>query len=108
MPELRAYSLLRGADRAPGGDELKSCPTCRRLYPDDAGFCPVDGVALLRSTDVPVAKADDDPRVGSLLCMRYQVRRVVADGGMGRVYEALDMQDKSRVAVKVLHADVSH
>ena len=40
--------------------------------------------------------------------MRYQVRRVVADGGMGRVYEALDMQDKSRVAVKVLHADVSH
>ena len=24
--------------------------------------------------------------------MRYQVRRVVADGGMGRVYEALDMQ----------------
>jgi serine/threonine-protein kinase len=38
--------------------------------------------------------------------MRYQVRRVVADGGMGRVYEALDMQDKARVAIKVLHADV--
>jgi serine/threonine-protein kinase len=39
--------------------------------------------------------------------MRYQVRRVVADGGMGRVYQALDMQDKSGVAVKVLHADVA-
>jgi serine/threonine-protein kinase len=39
--------------------------------------------------------------------MRYQVRRVVADGGMGRVYEALDMQDKKGVAVKVLHADVA-
>jgi serine/threonine-protein kinase len=39
--------------------------------------------------------------------MRYQVRRVVADGGMGRVYEALDLQDKKGVAVKVLHADVA-
>jgi serine/threonine-protein kinase len=39
--------------------------------------------------------------------MRYQVRRVVADGGMGRVYQALDMQDKSGVAVKVLHQDVA-
>jgi serine/threonine protein kinase len=64
-------------------------------------------VALLRSTDVPVAGTDADPRVGTLLCMRYQVRRVVADGGMGRVYEALDMQDKSRVAVKILHAEFS-
>jgi len=39
--------------------------------------------------------------------MRYQVRRVVADGGMGRVYQALDMQDKAGVAIKVLHPDVS-
>ena len=39
--------------------------------------------------------------------MRYQVRRVVADGGMGRVYQALDLQDKSGVAVKVLHPDVA-
>jgi eukaryotic-like serine/threonine-protein kinase len=39
--------------------------------------------------------------------MRYQVRRVVADGGMGRVYQALDMQDKAGVAIKVLHADVA-
>jgi serine/threonine protein kinase len=39
--------------------------------------------------------------------MRYQVRRVVADGGMGRVYQALDMQDKSGVAIKVLHPDVA-
>jgi serine/threonine protein kinase len=51
--------------------------------------------------------SDEDRRVGSLLCLRYQVRRVVADGGMGRVYEALDMRDKARVAVKVLHQDVA-
>jgi eukaryotic-like serine/threonine-protein kinase len=39
--------------------------------------------------------------------MRYQVRRVVADGGMGRVYQALDMQTKAGVAIKVLHPDVA-
>ena len=39
--------------------------------------------------------------------MRYQVRRVIADGGMGRVYEALDTHHKDRVAVKVLHPDVA-
>jgi len=45
--------------------------------------------------------------VGAIVCGRYQVRRVVADGGMGRVYQALDMQDKSGVAIKVLHPDVA-
>ena len=42
-----------------------------------------------------------------MLGERYQVRRVVADGGMGRVYEALDMVDRRNVALKVLHADVA-
>ena len=48
-----------------------------------------------------------DARIGQLMANRYQVRRVVADGGMGRVYEALDMQAKRNVALKVLHPDVS-
>jgi eukaryotic-like serine/threonine-protein kinase len=61
----------------------------------------------MRSTLVPVASTDEDPRVGAVICMRYQVRRVVADGGMGRVYQALDMQDKTGVAIKVLHPDVA-
>lgn len=39
--------------------------------------------------------------------MRYQLRRVIADGGAGRVYEALDTHRKARVAVKVLHPEVA-
>jgi serine/threonine-protein kinase len=49
----------------------------------------------------------DDARIGARLCGRYEVRRVVAEGGMGRVYEGIDKQNDSRVAVKVLHEDVS-
>jgi serine/threonine-protein kinase len=56
---------------------------------------------------VPVLADDQDARIGQLLCSRYQVRRVVADGGMGRVYEALDMQQRRNVALKVLHPDVA-
>jgi len=86
---------------------MKACASCGRLYPDDAGFCPVDGVQLTRATEVPVASDKDDPRVGQLFCERYQVRRVVADGGMGRVYEALDLVERRNVALKILHPDVA-
>jgi serine/threonine-protein kinase len=86
---------------------MKACRVCGRLYPDDAGFCPADGQELYSATQVPVQSDDADPRIGSLLCQRYQVRRVVADGGMGRVYEALDMVAQRNVAVKVLHPDVA-
>ncbi len=86
---------------------MKACPICGRLYPDDAGFCPVDGSRLTSATQVPVLADSQDPRIGQLIVNRYQVRRVVADGGMGRVYEALDMQVRRNVALKVLHPDVS-
>jgi serine/threonine-protein kinase len=87
---------------------VKACPLCGRLYPDDAGFCPVDGAQLSSATQVPVLADDQDARIGQLLCNRYQVRRVVADGGMGRVYESLDMQARRNVALKVLHPDVAN
>ena len=77
-----------------------------RVFPDDAGFCPADGSPLQHASMVPVTNAED-PRLGTRLCDRYELRRVVADGGMGRVYEGIDKQTQTRVAVKVLHDDVS-
>ncbi|MBN9164169.1 MAG: hypothetical protein BGO98_49445 [Myxococcales bacterium 68-20] len=85
---------------------MKSCPACMRVFPDDAGFCPADGSALQFASLVPIP-AGDDPRLGMKLCDRYEIRRVVADGGMGRVYEGIDKQTQTRVAVKVLHDDVA-
>src|SRR5271165_295744 len=86
---------------------MKSCPVCQRVFPNDAGFCPADGTALTTASLAPVAPSADDPRIGARLCGRYEIRRVVADGGMGRVYEGIDKQTDTRVAVKVLHEDVS-
>lgn len=86
---------------------MKGCPICGRLYPDDSGFCPVDGSELMSATNAPPNSSVADTRVGSLLFERYHLRRVVADGGMGRVYEALDMVGRRNVAVKVLHENVN-
>lgn len=78
-----------------------------RVFPDDAGFCPADGSALQHASMVPIANTKEDARLGTRLCDRYELRRVVADGGMGRVYEGIDKQTQTRVAVKVLHDDVA-
>src|SRR5882762_3853450 len=78
-----------------------------RVWPDEAGFCPSDGTALQHASMVPVALSGDDSRLGTRLCGRYELRRVVADGGMGRVYEGIDKQTNTRIAVKVLHDEVS-
>lgn len=86
---------------------MKSCPKCQRTFPNDAGFCPEDGTALTSASLAPIAASGDDARIGARLCGRYEIRRVVADGGMGRVYEGIDKQTDSRIALKVLHDDVS-
>jgi serine/threonine protein kinase len=86
---------------------MKTCPICQRVFPNDAGFCPADGTALAAASMTPAALSAEDPRIGVRLCGRYEIRRVVADGGMGRVYEGIDKLTDSRIAVKVLHDDVS-
>ena len=86
---------------------MKSCPVCQRTFPNDAGFCPEDGTPLTAASLAPVAPSADDARIGARLCGRYEIRRVVADGGMGRVYEGIDKQTDSRIALKVLHDDVA-
>src|SRR5690606_16417794 len=50
----------------------------------------------------------EDPRIGSRACGgRYEIRRRVADGGMGRVYQARDVEAHRSVALKILHPEVA-
>ena len=86
---------------------MKACPACHRLFTDEDGFCPVDGGKLSAYADVAAKTAHDDPILGNTLAGHYEIRRIVADGGMGRVYEARDANTDRRVAVKVLHPEVA-
>ncbi len=88
---------------------MKACPHCYRIYPAEAGFCPQDGTQLqpYESVSAQPPPAEGDRFLGQTLAGRYEVRRIVADGGMGRVYEARDGQRDRRVALKVLHPEVA-
>lgn len=87
---------------------LNACPQCQRTYPiEGTSFCGSDGTRLVPIDSIPAPRDPADPIVGSQVADRYEVRRVIADGGMGRVYEARDLQVHRRVALKVLHADIA-
>ena len=49
---------------------------------------------------------DADPDLGTRIDGRYELRRRIGEGGMGRVYEA-SAEDGTLVAVKLLHLDDS-
>jgi serine/threonine protein kinase len=87
---------------------LNACPQCQRTFPaEQSAFCPADGAALKPINEVPLVKDPDDPIVGYTLADRFEIRRVIAEGSMGRVYEARALADERRVAVKILHPQVA-
>src|SRR5690606_24036882 len=97
----------RRAEASRGGT-LKACSTCQRLYESEAGFCPIDGARLDPVEQVAVPSDPEDRRIGAPVCGgRYEIRRKVADGGMGRVYQARDLQESRSVALKILHSEVA-
>jgi tetratricopeptide (TPR) repeat protein len=48
-----------------------------------------------------VSKADDPFVPGSVVAGRFEVRREIAEGGMSRVYEAVDLMLGQKIALKV-------
>ncbi len=68
----------------------------------------MDGTALVPTSATEAPSDRTDKRVGASFCGgRYQIWRRVADGGMGRVYQALDTREDRGVALKILHSDVA-
>lgn len=46
-------------------------------------------------------------QIGELLDNKYQIVRLLGEGGMGAVYEGLNLRIHRRVAIKVLHSSVA-
>ncbi|HEX4423464.1 MAG TPA: serine/threonine-protein kinase, partial [Kofleriaceae bacterium] len=67
------------------------CSACGQRY-DHAGYCAFDGQPLV---------ATDDPLLGTEVG-RYRMARLIGEGGMGRVYLAIQPAIGSRVAIKIL------
>ncbi len=71
------------------------CPTCGADYPATARFCTNDGTPL-------AAAQSDDPLIGTRLDGRYLVLRKIGAGGMGTVYEGVQLSIDRPVAIKVI------
>lgn len=74
------------------------CPRCGARYDEKAVYCQVDGARL---------EEDDDRHLGTVFDGRYRVEARLGHGGMGVVYEALDLERGRGVALKVLHPQLS-
>jgi serine/threonine-protein kinase len=82
---------------------VTGCGECGRRFSADAAFCPFDGAALTRASLL----TQGDPLVGSTIDGRYEVRGVLGEGGMGRVYLARHTSLDRAFAVKVLRPDLA-
>jgi hypothetical protein len=85
--------------------DATSCCQCGRLY--DHSFMHAAGADTVsidsdHSTPRVIARAEDDPLIGSRLG-HFQILTRIGDGGMGAVYRALDESLQRYVALKVIH-----
>jgi serine/threonine protein kinase len=78
-----------------------TCPTCNNQYPNEFTVCPRD------ATPRAEPAAATDALIGEVLARTYRIVRVIAEGGMARLYEAEHLRIDARYAVKVIHDDLS-
>ena len=79
---------------------MRHCTQCGASTPDDARFCPGCGA--------PVATtAAGDPLLGKVIADRYLLVEKIGQGGSGTIYRGEHTTLRKRVAVKILHAQLS-
>jgi len=77
-----------------------TCAGCSHSYVETALFCPNCGRPKLR-------EATGDALLGKLLGERFLVQELLGQGGSGTIYRAEHVTLRRKVAIKVLHTELS-
>jgi len=77
-----------------------TCAGCKHDYVESALFCPNCGRPKVR-------EAINDALIGKLLGERFQVQELLGQGGSGTIYRAEHITLRRKVAIKVLHDELS-
>ncbi len=89
----------------------RACPACATPLPEAAQFCMHCGRATPTDPGVPPRSAAtgvvEVAQVRKALAGRYQVERVLGEGGMATVYLAHDQKHNRKVAVKVMRPELA-
>ena len=79
---------------------MRHCTQCGAATPEDARFCPRCGAPV-------IALSATDPMIGKVISERYKLVEKIGQGGSGAIYRAEHTTLHKRVAVKLLHAQLS-
>ncbi|MBI4702246.1 MAG: serine/threonine protein kinase [Deltaproteobacteria bacterium] len=93
-----------GTDDPPSSRRAKRCPACGSLYSGAVAFCPFDGEPVVLEPDW---NPSSDGLIGRIIADRYEVRTVLAEGGMGTAYKVRHKALGSHFAMKVLRRDLA-
>jgi serine/threonine protein kinase/Tfp pilus assembly protein PilF len=87
------------------------CPNCQHEYPDGTLFCGKCAARLPFSEKPEITETLETPKeeltTGSTFAGRYQIIEELGQGGMGKVYKALDKEINAKVALKLIKPEIS-
>src|SRR4029453_6215146 len=78
-----------------------TCAGCKHSYADSALFCPNCGTPKDRD------EVATGTLLGKILGERFQVHELLGQGGSGTIYRAEHVTLRRKVAIKVLHDELS-